>query len=187
MNAGIYLWRNLITGQVLVGQTQDFARRKREHLSLANRGKHHNTYFQNAWNKYGANNFQFEVLERTSDLCSLTTIEQAWLDHFVALFIKVYNSEAPVNSPARGQKRTSKQKAAMSLARTNISAETRKNMSNAQKGKIIPKEVREKMSSSHIGKTKSKETKKRMSDCKKGKPFTEQHKAALRAAKARNK
>lgn len=61
---GIYGIRNLINGKIYVGKTgMNFGDRWDSHRSLLNNGKHDNPHLQNAWNKYGQDNFEFIVIE----------------------------------------------------------------------------------------------------------------------------
>lgn len=53
--------------------------RKREHISLLNRNKHHSKYLQRLWNKYGQESFKFEIIT----LClpyDCIKYEQYWID-----------------------------------------------------------------------------------------------------------
>ncbi|HLX53497.1 MAG TPA: GIY-YIG nuclease family protein [Aquella sp.] len=61
--SGIYQWRNLIDGRIYVGSALNFRQRNYSHTSDLNRNNHKNQYLQNAWNKYGKENFVFEILE----------------------------------------------------------------------------------------------------------------------------
>ncbi len=61
---GIYKISNLVSGRVYVGQTKErFQRRYWLHQWELRNGCHDNKYLQNAWNKYGEDNFTFEVIE----------------------------------------------------------------------------------------------------------------------------
>lgn len=46
-----------------IGQTKDFKTRKRQHFRKLNTNKHFNLHLQFAFNKYGENNFIFEIIE----------------------------------------------------------------------------------------------------------------------------
>lgn len=80
-NGGIYAFLNLITGMFYIGSTKDFYKRYHSHKSLLNNGKHDNSYFQRAWNKYGQLNFIFVILEYVEDVNKLEEIEQKWLNY----------------------------------------------------------------------------------------------------------
>ena len=61
---GIYKITNKIDGKSYIGKTgMNFGDRWDSHRSLLNTGKHDNPYLQNAWNKYGADKFEFTVVQ----------------------------------------------------------------------------------------------------------------------------
>lgn len=63
MACGIYKILNKITNKIYVGYSRNLMKRQYYHLYLLKRNKHHNEYLQNSFNKYGINNFSFEILE----------------------------------------------------------------------------------------------------------------------------
>jgi group I intron endonuclease len=76
---GIYQIRNKTNNKVYVGRSVDIYDRWREHKKDLRHNKSTCTYLQNAWNKYGEQNFEFKILE----LCSrekLLEKEQSYLD-----------------------------------------------------------------------------------------------------------
>lgn len=77
---GVYQLFNIINNKIYVGSSIDLNRRKQEHFRLLHKNKHPNTYLQNAWNKYGEDNFRFIVLETTDDISKIRQLEQKWLD-----------------------------------------------------------------------------------------------------------
>ena len=60
---GIYGIRNLINDKIYVGQSINIQKRWEQHRSALKHKKHDNRHLQAAWNKYGKDNFIFEVLE----------------------------------------------------------------------------------------------------------------------------
>lgn len=61
---GVYIIRNLVNGKCYIGSTvMTFEKRYSHHSSRLNLNKHKNKHLQNAWNKYGENNFEFDILE----------------------------------------------------------------------------------------------------------------------------
>ena len=64
----IYKIINVVNGKLYIGSTMHkFSKRKSEHLTALRKGYHFNSHLQSAWNKYGEENFIFEILERFSD------------------------------------------------------------------------------------------------------------------------
>lgn len=60
---GIYQIRNTRTNKIYIGSTNNFKKRAYQHESRLNAGKHYNKYLLAAWNKWGSDNFIFEVVE----------------------------------------------------------------------------------------------------------------------------
>ncbi len=81
MESGIYVIINVINDKKYIGQSNNIPRRWSEHRSELNKNKHHNTYLQASWNKYGAESFVFRVLQySTPD--KLDQLEIAYIKHF---------------------------------------------------------------------------------------------------------
>lgn len=60
---GIYQIRNLINDKRYIGFTHKFNARWTDHKKKLNQNRHGNPHLQTAWNKYGSENFVFEILE----------------------------------------------------------------------------------------------------------------------------
>jgi group I intron endonuclease len=78
-NAGIYKIENTVDGKFYIGSAVDIQKRWINHVSDLNKHRHPNKHLQNAWIKYGAENFHFILLE-VCDSCKLLEIEQMYLD-----------------------------------------------------------------------------------------------------------
>ena len=63
MSCGIYMIKNMINGKVYIGQAVNIDKRWQEHKNDLNGNRHINTHLQRAWNKYGADNFIFNIVE----------------------------------------------------------------------------------------------------------------------------
>lgn len=72
--------KNIITGDFYIGSaSRCLYTRWKDHYTLLNINKHHNTHLQNAVNKYGLSSFVFGVIEYCdSDNC--LTLEQKYID-----------------------------------------------------------------------------------------------------------
>jgi hypothetical protein len=80
-NTGIYQIRNTINHKVYIGKASNLYRRKYQHFGELKSGKHKNKYLQSSFNKYGDDNFVFEVIE----FCNLDELgkrEYYWINYY---------------------------------------------------------------------------------------------------------
>lgn len=63
MKAGVYLISNNVNGKCYVGSTIYLDQRRKQYFIRLEHNKHVNKHLQNAYNKYGREAFEFEVLE----------------------------------------------------------------------------------------------------------------------------
>jgi group I intron endonuclease len=63
LNCGIYCIRNLINNKIYIGSSNNLKRREKNHFSLLTNNSHHSSKLQNSFNKYGVENFKFEIIE----------------------------------------------------------------------------------------------------------------------------
>ena len=78
---GIYKIENKVNGKVYVGQSIDINARWKNHITLLNKGNHHNDYLQKSWNKYGENNFEFSIIEECLPEDRFKR-EKYWIDYY---------------------------------------------------------------------------------------------------------
>ena len=76
---GIYKITNLVNGKIYYGSSKDIEKRWRIHKNNLNNNKHHNIKLLNAWNKYGEENFKFDIIEECNETILLER-EQYYLD-----------------------------------------------------------------------------------------------------------
>lgn len=89
MSIGIYKIENLINGSIYIGQSIDIEKRWSTHISILNQNNHYNAHLQNAWNKYGSENFKFSIVEECKQF-ELNDREIYWIDKYDS-FINGYN------------------------------------------------------------------------------------------------
>jgi group I intron endonuclease len=83
-NKGIYKIFNLVNNKIYIGSASSnggFRKRWNEHKSDLNRNVHHNKHLQLSWNKYGSDNFKFEIIELINDTSLILEREQYYLDN----------------------------------------------------------------------------------------------------------
>lgn len=141
---GIYRITCLSTGKIYIGQSGNLSLRLRGHQVHLQSGIHPNKHLQYAWNKYGADDFVFEIIE-FCDESQLTGSEQYWLDILQPFEKRGFNSNRIAEKPpsSKGVKR---------------SAETKAKLSAIFKGRYFSPETRAKMSASQIGKSRGNNT-----------------------------
>lgn len=84
MNSGIYIIKNIINCKIYVGSTKDFDKRKHKHFLDLKNGKHSSIKLQRAYNKYGVDNFVFEIIEKLPYVKDIQKREQFWIDSLKA-------------------------------------------------------------------------------------------------------
>lgn len=147
MVAGIYCITNKVNNKKYFGQSIDIERRKKAYFNYEN---FHNDHLKRAFNKYGKENFEFQIIK---------CCEKKYLDRFEKLYIRIYDTMNPdkgYNKEAGGN------------LNKDLSEETRKKMSenNARywEGKTLPDEIRKKISDKHTGQKHTPETCKKISE-----------------------
>lgn len=132
---GIYKITNLKNNKCYIGQSVNINERFTSHKWYLKNNRHVNIKLQRAWNKYGEDNFKFEIIEE----CNKEVINEReiyFIKHFNACSSKGYNLTYGGNSEIPSE-------------------ETKIKMSKAQTGKKSTKETRLKLSLSHIGQKSS--------------------------------
>ena len=81
---GIYKITNLVNNKVYIGQSKRCDKRKYDHFRNLKNNKHCNDHLQKSYNKYGKENFKFEVIEKCK-VESLVEKETYWINYYNSL------------------------------------------------------------------------------------------------------
>jgi len=83
---GIYCIRNLVNNKVYIGKSGNIYKRIHQHLyDLKNKRKHENKHLLNSWYKYGNENFEYIILEKTEGELETAKRELYWMKIFQSL------------------------------------------------------------------------------------------------------
>lgn len=144
--SGIYRITNNINGKVYIGQTYNFKRRFRVHKKKLNNGEHYNEHLQRAWDKYGEENFSFDIIEE----CEIDKLNEREI-YWIAFYDSFHNKDNGYNQNeggcgSRGYKFSEESRNKMKLSHYDC------------RGKLNPmygKSVKDFMTEEEIGRWKS--------------------------------
>jgi group I intron endonuclease len=178
--SAVYQIVNRVNGKRYIGSSVDLRSRWDAHRYGLIGGYHENKHLQNAWNKYGGDQFEFKVIYYCLEN---ETIENEQL--FIDKLSPEYNIANNVALPMLGRHHTEESKRKMSEAQKgnvgvwhgkNLSEEHKHKISEALKGKNNPRygehlseEHRQKLSEAKMGQYPSQETRRKLSKANKGK------------------
>ena len=165
----VYKITNLINNKIYIGQTiSDVKYRWWAHCKPS---KRNGQVISRAIQKYGKDNFTFEVIDSALNIDELNNKETYWIEY--------YNSrdkEKGYNVAFGGGNRAMPEETKQKLSKVNsgkkkppISDEHRRKLSEAAKKRTMRQETKDKISKSHIGVKPSEETRVKLSLAKKGK------------------
>lgn len=197
MTCGIYMIQNKVNNKIYIGQAVDIKERWGDHRYYlrGNRNKP-NKHLQNAWNKYGEDNFEFTIICKC-DESQLNTFEQYYIFELMA-----YDNRVGYNKNYGGGSGRPTEETRKKLIENNGSRrpEVRKKMSESKRGennnnygKHHSEETRKKISEALKGKQAGEnnywygkhlpeEVKKKISESHKGKTLSEEHRKKLSEA-----
>lgn len=175
---GIYSITNIKNGKRYIGKTQmNFGDRFDSHKSLLRNNKHFNTKLQNAWNKYGEDNFVFDVVEVVEDKQNLekfNELEIGYIQSFNSIndgYNITLGGDGAAGKPmAESTKRKIGEKNRVNMLGRKASESTKAKMSKSHKGFTHSKESIEKIRQSKSGVCVKEETKEKLRDSLKGRP-----------------
>lgn len=149
-NNGVYAITHIASGRRYIGSSINIKKRIKEHLRKLHRGNHHSVYLQNAWNKYGADEFKIEVIFLGK---KIRNVEQL----LIIILNSAFNMSLSVTAPMMGRKHSPK---------TLEKFKNRKMPSGADHymyGKSPSKHTKELYRQARLGTKWSEKTKKKMS------------------------
>ncbi len=159
---GIYSITCKINNRKYIGQSKDIAQRWKQHLYQLRRGDHHTESLQEDWNKFTYEDFVFQV--------ELICTKKYLSEKEIEIWDKYENN---YNGRPTGQVYPEHTK------------ETRKKLSEANKGNTQSEKTKRKISETLKGRTLSEEHIKKMSETLKGRTLSEEHKKKISEANKR--
>jgi len=153
MSCGIYMIKNIANNKKYIGSTINFKKRFIGHKWALKNNKHFNKHLQRSYNKYGANNFEFSILE----ICNkdmLEIRESAFIKYYNTMDFKYgYNLvDARTNTGYKHTKETIDK-----IIKQKNTEESRKNMSLKMMGnknglgRIVSDDIKQKLSNERKG------------------------------------
>lgn len=180
---GIYMIKNLINEKVYIGKSFDIKKRWSNHRYELNKGIHVNNHLQSAWNKYGADNFEFSIVE-TCDEDSLSDKEIYWIKETDAYGSGYNQTEGGEGSHLSDDIKNKIGAAAKEWwsnpENKNRMSEQRKGEGSYWYGKTFPDDMVKKLSESH--KNPSEEIRRKQSEAHKGNKLSEEAKSKISKA-----
>lgn len=209
---GIYKITCVPTGKIYVGSSVKVSHRWNTHRRELSRGCHSNAKLQRSWAKYGAECFDFSVLELVADRADLIEAEQKWIDllqpelnilmcagsclgrklsasHIAALrraretYVASAETRAKISKTLTGQKITAE---ALATRKSSTSVkEHLRALHENNKCRVVSTETRKRISEANKGKAVSAAARELIAASKRGIPRNEDTKAAISRASTR--
>jgi group I intron endonuclease len=195
---GIY---NRKSGKWYIGQTNNFRKRKNNHLQRLAKGTHRNMHLLHSYKKHGPAELEFTILEEVRDQGARNIAEVVWIQFFSSQDKRLgYNLESGGNagksvSPEVRERNSERNRGANNpWFGKHLSPETRAKISAFHKNRVRPAEeierlrtlnlnrgpvtaeTRLKMSLAAKGRQKTETTCKRLSESLRGRTFSDEHK-----------
>ena len=145
-NCGIYRFYNKINGKSYIGKSNNLKHRYNEHIILLNKNMDGCSILNSAWQKYGADNFGYEIL---------CYCDESELNETEMHYIKLYDSYKKGYNCTRGGD---------GILGYHHTDEAKKKIGDAFRGKPLSEEFRKKLSDIQLGKHLTEEHKRALSE-----------------------
>lgn len=116
--SGIYRIKHIKSNKDYIGSAVNLRTRWNNHIGVLRNNKHHNSYLQNAFNKYGEDSFRFEIIEFVEDKTKLIEREQYWIDYYKVCDEKYGYNMSPIAGSTLGKPCKEETKRHISEAKT---------------------------------------------------------------------
>lgn len=169
--AAIYRILNVATDHFYIGSARNPKKRRWEHWNDLKKKTHHCSALQAAWDEYGEDAFEFEVIEDNIAETDLLRVEDTYLVRFAGQ-PNCYNTALSSMQPPSVQPET-----IVKIRETTLRNWAEKPESHPRRGKRHSEETKAKISVSKkanpskpwLGKTRDEETRKKIGDAQRGK------------------
>jgi group I intron endonuclease len=165
---GIYQIRCLVNNKIYVGSCVDFIGRKNKHFGTLISNNHMNRHLQNSFNKYGRDQFVFEILEYVDDKNKLIEVEQAYTDRLQSYDRSIGFNIRRIARSNLGVKYSPE--SCMAISRANTGRKHTPEVIARRIGYKHPEITKNKISTTLKGHRNSEEARKKMSEALRGKP-----------------
>lgn len=180
--SGIYGILNCLDGKIYIGSASSVKTRIGYHRSKLRGGIHDNAYLQNAWNLHGESNFKIFLLQECK-IDDLMRNESIWMG-----MTNSFHRDFGYNLDRIAKRKMHSEETKRKISEGNkgkvFTEERRRKISIANTGKkhAFPKteEQRRKYSLALMGHSVSEATRRKMSEIHKGKTISEEHKEKIR-------
>jgi group I intron endonuclease len=183
---GIYKITNVVNNKCYIGSSKNIIKRWSEHRRQLKNGNHHSKYLQRAYDKYGIENFKYEIICECNEY-ELLILEQKYFNELMPEYI--IHKEAGRAIGFKHSEETKKLLRELSLkqVRRPCMEETKNKISLANKNRNFTEEHKKKLSESHKGKKLSESHKKKLRESSNPEINREIQKLAVISRKKNNK
>lgn len=185
--SGIYIILNLQSGRHYVGSASLMTSRFSAHRSYLRKGRHANCKLQRAWDKYGAESFRFDVVERVADIKLLAEREQFWMDQTLP-FYNILRTARSNRGYKMSEATIKKMSESQKIRYANLSDEEKASRAEKQSismtGRVQSEVTRERRRQAMLGRTFEDESREKMAEYANNRP--QEHRDKIGAARAKS-